>query len=175
MFTSPPFDLDAAFATDRDSAPSNYAMPDAPTQAVDALRHDFIADAHRAKLKAAAKIDTRLDPNLGRTGEMSVERGSAVQKPRKRRGIFRSPRVLMSILTILAMIPAALFFMPRTPSHDRALPAAAADLAMPTMAAPGTTDSTAPAAIPQAAPQDGEDSKPPADAAPAAPPAPSKQ
>ena len=43
------------------------------------------------------------------------------------------------------------------------------------MAAPGTTDSTAPAAIPQAAPQDGEDSKPPADAAPAAPPAPSKQ
>ena len=122
MFTSPPFDLDAAFATDRDSAPSNYAMPDAPTQPVDALRHDFIADAHRAKLKAAAKIDTRLDPNLGRTGEMSVERGSAVQKPRKRRGIFRSPRVLMSILTILAMIPAALFFMPRTPAHDRALP-----------------------------------------------------
>jgi localization factor PodJL len=180
MFTSPPFDLDAAFATDRDSAPSNYAMPDAPTQPVDALRHDFIADAHRAKLKAAAKIDTRLDPNLGRTGEMSLERGSAVQKPRKRRGIFRSPRVLMSILTILAMIPAALFFMPRTPAHDRALPAAA-DLAMPTMdepspmAAPGTTDSTAPAAIPQAAPQDGEDSKPPADAAPASPPAPSKQ
>ena len=86
-------DLDAAFATDRDSAPSNYAMPDAPTQPVDALRHDFIADAHRAKLKAAAKIDTRLDPNLGRTGEMSAERGSAVQKPRKRRGIFRSPRL----------------------------------------------------------------------------------
>jgi len=179
MFTSPPFDLEAAFATDRDSAPSNYVMPGTAGQSVDALRHDFIADAHRAKLKAASKVDSKLDPHLGRAAEMSapVERGS-VQKPRKRRGFFRSPRVLMSILTILAMIPAALFFMPRTPAHDHALPAAA-DLAMPTIdapapsaATPGTPDMTAPAAVPQ----DGEDSNPPGQAAPPAPsPAPSKQ
>ncbi len=177
MFTSPPFDLDAAFATDRDSAPSNYVMPGTAAQPVDALRHDFIADAHRAKLKAAAKIDNKLDPHLGHAGEMpAVERGLAQQKPRKRRGFFRSPRVLMSILTILAMIPAALFFMPRTPAHDRALPAAA-ELPMPTVderaapapaATPNTGDTTAPAAVPQ----DGEDSAPPAQAAP---PAPSKQ
>lgn len=176
MFTSPPFDLEAAFATDRDSTPSNYVMPDTSAQPVDALRHDFIADAHRAKLKAAAKIDNKLDPHLGRGGEMpAADRGLAQQKPRKRRGLFRSPRVLMSILTILAMIPAALFFMPRTPAHDRALPAAA-DLVMPTVdegappaATPGATDATAPAAVPQ----DGEDSSPPAPQA--APPAPSKQ
>jgi len=38
-------------------------------------------------VNACIEIDTRLDPNLGRTGEMSLERGSAVQKPRKRRGM----------------------------------------------------------------------------------------
>jgi len=179
MFTSPPFDLDAAFATDRDSAPSDYVMPGASTLPIDPLRHDFIADAHRAKLKAASKVDTKLDPNLGRTGELAApkDRGPVQQKARKRRGFFRSPRVLMSILTILAMIPAALFFMPRTPTQGRAVPAAA-DLAMPTMdtaapapATPGAGDATAPAAVPQ----DGEDSKPPANAAPATPPAPAKQ
>jgi len=83
----------------------------------------------------------------------------------------------MSILTILAMIPAALFFMPRTPAHNRALPAAA-DLAMPTLdEAPAATAPSAPeATAPAAVPQDGEDSTPPAQVAPpAAPPAPSKQ
>jgi localization factor PodJL len=179
MFTSSPFDLDAAFATDHDSTPSNYVMPDASAQPIDALRHDFIADAHRAKLKAASKVDNRLDPNLGRVGEISapMERVPAPQKARKRRGFFRSPRVLMSILTILAVIPAALFFMPRTSTHDRAaLPAAAADLAMPTMdEAPAAAATPGDATPPAAVPQDGEDSRAPADAAPAAPPAPSKQ
>jgi localization factor PodJL len=177
MFTSPPFDLDAAFATDRDSAPSNYMMPTGPGQQVDALRHDFIADAHRAKLKAASKVDSKLDPHLGRAGEMPAAERNQMRQPRKGRGFFRSPRVMMSILTILAMIPAALFFMPRTPVHDRALPAAA-DLAMPTIdkaptaTAPSAPESTAPAAVPQ----DGEDSAPPAQVAPpGAPPAPSKQ
>ncbi len=178
VFTSSPFDLDAAFATDHDQAASDYVMPDQPAQPLDALRHDFIADAHRAKLKAASKVDGKLDPNLGRMGEISapMELGPA-PKARKRRGFFRSPRVLMSILTILAVIPAALFFMPRTPAHDRAALPAAADLAMPTMdeapaaaATPGAGNATAPAAVPQ----DGEDSKLP-DAAPAAPPAPAKQ
>lgn len=181
MFTALPFDLEAAFATDRDSAPSNYVMPGTAPQPVDALRHDFIADAHRAKLKAAAKVDTKLDPHLGRAAEVPAERGAA-QKPRKRRGFFRSPRVLMSILTILAMIPAALFFMPRTPSHHGALPAAA-DLAMPTIdepVAPPVTAPAAPEATAPVLPQDGEDSNPPAQAAPPAvpppaPPAPSKQ
>ncbi len=173
MFTSPPFDLDAAFATDRDSVHSNYVMPDASAQPIDA-RHDFIADAHRAKLKAASKIDNKLDPHLGRAGEMlPAERAPAQSKPRKRRGFFRSPRVLMSILTVLAMIPAALFFMPRTPSHGRALPAAA-ELAMPTVDAPApvTTPNADDATPPAAVPQDGEDFSPPAQAAP---PAPSKQ
>jgi len=177
MFTSPPFDLDAAFATDRDSAPSNYVMPTGPGQQVDAMRHDFIADAHRAKLKAASKVDNKLDPHLGRAGEMPAAERNQMQQPRKRRGFFRSPRVLMSIITILAMIPAALFFMPRTPAHDRALPAAA-DLAMPTIdEAPAATAPSAPeATAPAAVPQDGEDSTPPAQMAPpAAPPAPSKQ
>jgi localization factor PodJL len=177
MFTNPPFDLDAAFATDHDSAPSNYVMPDASAQPIDALRHDFIADAHRAKLKAASKVDNRLDPNLGRGSEISasMERPAPL-KARKRRGFFRSPRVLMSILTILAVIPAALFFMPRAPTHDRAAIPAAADLAMPTMnEAPAAAATPGSATAPVAVPQDGEDSGPPADAAPAAPPAPAKQ
>jgi localization factor PodJL len=177
MFTSSPFDLDAAFATDQDLAPSNYVMPDVSAQPIDVLRHDFIADAHRAKLKAASKVDNRLDPNLGRVGEISapMDRGPS-QKARKRRGFFRSPRVLMSILTILAVIPAALFFMPRTPRHDGAAIPAAADLAMPTMdEAPAAAATPGLATPPAAVPQDGEDSKPPADAAPAAPPAPAKQ
>ncbi len=39
---------------------------------METLRHDFIADAHRAKLKAAAKPDVPgFDPDL-RAGELSV-------------------------------------------------------------------------------------------------------
>jgi localization factor PodJL len=42
--------------------------------------------------------------------------------PKPRRSIFRSPRVLMGILVLLGMIPAALFFLPRAPANE-ALPA----------------------------------------------------
>ena len=179
MSTSRCFDLDAPPRTDRDSAPSNHAMPDAPTQPVDALR------SISSRMRTAAELKSQPDRHEAHPNPRPHRRNVAGARVRSAEAP-QAPRHLplaacaMSILTILAMIPAALFFMPRTPAHDRALPAAA-DLAMPTMdepspmAAPGTTDSTAPAAIPQAAPQDGEDSKPPADAAPASPPAPSKQ
>ena len=165
VFTSPPFDLDAAFASDRDSAPSNYAMPDPSAQPMDVLRHDLIADAHRAKLKAASKKDSKIEPDFSRVGEISAPRDRVPPaKARTRRSIFRSPRVLMSILTLLAMIPAALFFMPRKPAPDRVVPAAAQTLPLSEEGTTGSNDAGMPDATPNS--QDGEDTKPPADGVP---------
>ena len=117
QFEAVPFDMETAFALD-ESAPV-YAAPDASPRAADnargdTLRHDFIADAHRAKLKAATRLDSSGLSAGERSSESVPQQGSV--KPRARRSIFnfRSPRVLMSILTLLAMIPAAIFFMPRT-------------------------------------------------------------
>ena len=82
---------------------------------VNSLRHDFIADAHRAKLRAATKLDNSGELGADRVGEIAA---TLEKKPRARRSFFniRSPRVLMGILTLLAMIPAAMFFMPRLPN-----------------------------------------------------------
>jgi localization factor PodJL len=116
-FQTASFDLEAAFADEREltGRPANASEMPAPRMNV--LRHDFIADAHRAKLKAASKVDGMGD--LGQTrmteGGASAEEIKPVPAPgRARRSFFKSPRVLMSILTLLAIIPAAVFFMPRT-------------------------------------------------------------
>ena len=124
-FAAAPFDLDAAFASDRDADTEETPANAPPQRAIDTLRHDFIADAHRAKLKAASKRDAAGDPPPARVGEFwaNLEK-SASAPPKPRRSIFRSPRVLMSILVLLGMIPAALFFMPRMPANDDAFPAA---------------------------------------------------
>jgi localization factor PodJL len=120
QFAAVPFDMETAFSPD-ERAPVYAAAPEASLRTPEgtrneSMRHDFIADAHRAKLKAA----TRLDSSIGSAGERSADAAAqqGTVKPRARRSIFnfRSPRVLMSILTLLAMIPAALFFMPRTPA-----------------------------------------------------------
>ena len=113
-FQTAPFDLDAAFENDRDAGASRS---EPPARRINVQRHDFIADAHRAKLKAASKVEGMGD--LGQTrmseGGMPAEKTMPVPpKARTRRSFFKSPRVLMSILTLLAMIPAAVFFMPRT-------------------------------------------------------------
>ena len=113
-FQTAPFDLDAAFENDRGAGASRS---EPPARRMNVLRHDFIADAHRAKLKAASKVEGMGD--LGQTrmseGGMPAEKTVPVPpKARTRSSFFKSPRVLMSILTLLAMIPAALFFMPRT-------------------------------------------------------------
>jgi localization factor PodJL len=126
-FVTAPFDLDAAFARGRDAGPERFGAPEPPPpRAVDALRHDFIADAHRAKLKAASRKDCTADLGDARMGKSTAAMETpAPQRARARRSIFnmRSPRVLMSILTLLAMIPAALFFMPHKPSGGAKVPA----------------------------------------------------
>jgi localization factor PodJL len=117
-YATAPFDLDAAFASERDAEPERSGTAAPPARAMDVLRHDFIADAHRAKLKAASRLEGPGDHHA-RMGEGGPAKEKAPpQKARARRSIFsfRSPRVLMCILTLLAMIPAALFFMPRTPA-----------------------------------------------------------
>ncbi len=134
---------------------------------MEVLRHDFIADAHRAKLKAAAKPDASgLDSDL-RAGELSVHPKDVPSKPRGRRSIFsfRSQKVAMSLLVLLAAIPAAIFFMPRTaPQQIEAVPAAIQvplsqqqqEEAAPAMAPPanvapempGATDAVPPAMMP---------------------------
>lgn len=125
-FAAMPFDLDAAFA--RESDAGQMARPGAAPNGMDTLRHDFIADAQRAKLKAASKLEG--SPELGQerssdNAPSSDKTVAAPAKPRARRSIFniRSPRVLLAILILLAMIPAALFFMPRAPADGAAVPA----------------------------------------------------
>jgi len=122
-FTGGPFDLNAAFASGRETDEDRYGSAESP----DALRHDFIADAHRAKLKAASKADGSGNAGQRSAEEMAFEndnRAPADTKARPRRSIFslRSPRTLMAILTLLAAIPAALFFMPRTPTDGALIP-----------------------------------------------------
>ncbi len=120
-FETASFDLDAAFAGDRAMGAAQPEEP--PARRTSALRHDFIADAHRAKLKAASKVDSlgSFGPLRSDEGGTSAESAAPVPpKARARRSFFKSPRVLMTILTLLAMIPAALFFMPRTPAEGGA-------------------------------------------------------
>ncbi len=123
-YVTAPFDLDAAFAPEPDADADRYAGSALSPKAADALRYDFIADAHRAKLKAASRTDNSAE--YGRAGELAADERMhpASDKQRKRRSFIRSPRVLMGILMLLAMIPAALFFMPRTATNGAVIPTA---------------------------------------------------
>ncbi len=127
-YVTQPFDLEAAFAPEPDADAVRYAgSSELSPKATDALRYDFIADAHRAKLKAASRIDSPMDLGHGRAPAAKHDNMPPVSdKQRTRRSFFniRSPRVLMSILTLLAMIPAAIFFMPRTPTNGATVPTA---------------------------------------------------
>lgn len=125
-FVIAPFDMDSAFARSTSEPTLPYGGSETPAKAIDPSRHDFIADAHRAKLKAAAKVDAPTEADQARAGEMGAALDKSLDKikagtikPRPRRSLFRSPRALMAILTLLAMIPAALFFMPRVPNAEK--------------------------------------------------------
>lgn len=150
VYTTSSFNLDEAFSRSRDAEAPSFGEPQPEKRSIEVLRHDFIADAHRAKLKAASKPDAMLDADM-RAGELSVG-ARETPKPRRRSIFsFRSQRVAMSLLILLAAIPAAIFFMPRTsapidvdipasvmtaPSHDGAAPAAEPMDAAPMDAAP---------------------------------------
>ncbi|MBC7830454.1 MAG: SEL1-like repeat protein, partial [Hyphomicrobium sp.] len=145
-YTTASFDLDAAFSRSRDAEAEAFGEPQQQKRSMETLRHDFIADAHRAKLKAAAKPDVPgFDPDL-RAGELSVNRKDMPAKGRARRSIFsfRSQRVAMGLLVLLAAIPAAIFFMPRTSTAPTDVTPAAIEAPMPTM------QDTAPALAPPA-------------------------
>lgn len=157
-FVPMPFDLDQAFASDR-TAPrygADEPAPEPAPQQVEMLRHDFIADAHKAKLKAAAKVD-------GALAIPTPEPDMADDEPKTRRAkrsVFRSPRVVMMVLTLLAAIPAAVFFMPRTPTGQAAIPAATEVLPLSSETGHGTTGSAVDDAMP------GMDDGAPADSVP---------
>ncbi len=125
VYTTGSFDLDEAFSRSRDAEAASFGEPQPEKRSIEVLRHDFIADAHRAKLKAASKPDMTADSDM-RAGELSV--GARETPKARRRSIFsfRSQRVAMSLLVILAAIPAAIFFMPRTTAEqmNSATPAA---------------------------------------------------
>ena len=113
VYTTSSFNLDEAFSSARDAEAPSFGEPQPAKRSIEVLRHDFIADAHRAKLKAASKPDAA-DEDL-RSGELSVGTRETPVKPRRRSIFsFRSQRVAMSLLVLLAAIPAAIFFMPRT-------------------------------------------------------------
>ncbi len=137
VYTTASFDLEAAFSRSRDAEAEAFGEPQPQKRSMEVLRHDFIADAHRAKLKAAAKPEASgLDSDL-RAGELSVNPRDVPSKPRGRRSIFsfRSQKVAMSLLVLLAAIPAAIFFMPRTaPQQIEAVPAAIQVAAVPAAA-----------------------------------------
>jgi localization factor PodJL len=127
------FDLDASFADDHAAEAHQPQEAEPPPRRVNVLRHDFIADAHRAKLKAASRIDSLRDLGQAPMIEDEAQEENAASIPprtRTRGSFFKSPRVLMSILVLLAMIPATLFFLPRTPV-DADTGAAAADTVLP--------------------------------------------
>jgi localization factor PodJL len=164
VYTTASFDLEAAFSRSRDAEAEAFGEPQPQKRSMEVLRHDFIADAHRAKLKAAAKPDASMLDNDLRAGELSVHPKDVPSKPRGRRSIFsfRSQKVAMSLLVLLAAIPAAIFFMPRTaPQQIEAVPAAIQvplsqqqqqpDEAAPAMAPPANVAPEMPA-IPDAAP-----------------------
>jgi localization factor PodJL len=125
-FEAAPFSMDSAFSGDR-NAEASRAQSKAPARRMNVLREDFIADAHRAKLKAASKVgagDGLGQARMSEGGLSSDKEAPLSAKARARRSFFKSPRVMMCILTLLAMIPAALFFMPRTPAEGEAESAA---------------------------------------------------
>jgi localization factor PodJL len=117
-FSAAPFDLNAAFASEPDTDADRFGG------SPESLRQNFIADAQRAKLKAASKADDSKQTDtfgfMGMTARDATteEPESEIAEPSRRRSGFslRSPRTLMTILTLLAAIPAAVFFMPRTPA-----------------------------------------------------------
>ncbi len=120
-FETAPFNMDAAFAGRGDAEESRPEGTEVPPRRMNVLREDFIADAHRAKLKAASKVDSADSLGQTRTSEGGMPAMKGTPPParaRARRSFFKSPRLMMCILTLLAMIPAALFFMPRTPVGD---------------------------------------------------------
>ena len=144
-YTTASFDLDAAFSRSRDAEAEAFGEPQPQKRSMETLRHDFIADAHRAKLKAAAKPDVPgFDPDL-RAGELSVNPKDMPAKGRARRSIFsfRSQRVAMGLLVLLAAIPAAIFFMPRTST-------APTDVTPAAIESPMLMQDTAPALAPPA-------------------------
>ena len=147
-YTTASFDIDAAFSRSRDAEAEAFGMPQPPKRSMEVLRHDFIADAHRAKLKAASKPDMAGEPSDLRAGELSVNPKDMPAKPRVRRSIFsfRSQKVAMSLLVLLAAIPAAIFFMPRTPAAKiEAVPAAAIVAPAPALKQGGALPATVPA------------------------------
>lgn len=149
-FATAPFDLEAAFATERDRRDQSRDEERPSDRNIEALRQDFIADAHRAKLKAASKSDSSAQPSLAAMGDGA---GEPEEKPRKRRSFFsfKSPRALMTVLTLLAVVPAALFFMPRTPVDGSAVPASGSTISSP-QDRMGTGDGVGPASIDENAP-----------------------
>ena len=127
VYTTASFDLDAAFSRSRDAEAEAFGEPPQQKRSIEVLRHDFIADAHRAKLKAASKPDIANEHSDLRAGELSVNPKDMPAKARGRRSIFsfRSQHVALSLLVLLAAIPAAIFFMPRNPAPQiEAIPAA---------------------------------------------------
>jgi localization factor PodJL len=147
-YTTASFDIDAAFSRSRDAEAEAFGMSQPPKRSMEVLRHDFIADAHRAKLKAASKPDMAVEPGDLRAGELSVNPKDMPAKPRARRSIFsfRSQKVAMSLLVLLAAIPAAIFFMPRTPTATiEAVPAAAIVAPAPVAKQGGALPATMPA------------------------------
>jgi localization factor PodJL len=147
-YTTASFDIDAAFSRSRDAEAEAFGMSQPPKRSMEVLRHDFIADAHRAKLKAASKPDMAVESGDLRAGELSVNPKDMPAKPRARRSIFsfRSQKVAMSLLVLLAAIPAAIFFMPRTPAAKiEAVPAAAIVAPAPVAKQGGALPATMPA------------------------------
>lgn len=143
-FVPIPFDLEQAFGPDAHQQTGGYTGPNPSPQAeaaprqVEMLRHDFIADAHKAKLRAASKVEGSLAVPVAEADDVEPE---PAKKPR-RRSVLRSPRVVMVVLTLLAVIPAALFFMPRTPADKAAVPAAVEVLPLSSETGNATTGSS---------------------------------
>jgi localization factor PodJL len=186
-FPSADFDIESAFARSPNEIGMGYP-PAGPGSALEqsrepGLRQDFIAEAHRAKLKAATKLDAGLAAD--RQSELATKMGTLQPEPRKRRSFFslRSPRVLMGILILLAMIPAAIFFMPRATTSalddfaDDMLPVSApgsaAHEAKDAPIAPGSTGHDMMA--PQTMPHDASPAIEPAPGAPGSTVVPRKQ
>jgi localization factor PodJL len=169
------------------AAPAMPAAQTLPAQTLatqnpaDKLRQDFIADAQRAKMRAAAAAEAKTDAAAGQQPQRAV-RGmprptapAAATPPMEGAGASRKQRLTaLALCLVIAVSGAALFAKSRNKAADAMAPAAVTETA-PEIEIPGAAPgpASAPAApaaeAPAAAPAEGGAFEVPSDDAPAVP------
>lgn len=152
---SDPVEVPAAFSDP--VAPTEPSAVDASESPLDRLRRDFIADARRAKLKAAANRAEALGEHVEATTESVVDETRALlqaKAPETNTGSGRlfgmSTKLLAGVLALIVAINGALLLFNRASGSRPVAP----EIARPnTTELPGATGSHAPAGVERTSPR----------------------